>query len=435
MQLLANIYFSWQLFGFSFFGTYIFAHRVPKKKYFYIKFILFAIVGSIASTYLWILSKENGGEYRQLYAALCSFFILTEIFLIFYISYKINAVECLTYVMAGWTMQHLSGKIQYFLLLAFNIQVDYFNYTWQYTLVNAFCLIFTTLVNFLILQVFYKGDTRVKNPRIIFPLTIIFIVSVILSAFSPYDINKTSEMFLNFYAVAFCLISSCFIYWSFDNTFLLNQLKFVKELDAKKAKQYEVSKESIDIINNRAHDLKKLISKFGDSKFLLTDEEIKQLKKHIEYYDKRCKTGNNALDTIINEKSFVFDSKKIKFNYAVDTNGLTIFTDFEIYTLFGNILDNAEEALVKCDVNDRYDELTITKKDNLLIIHNENYTKEDVKIKNNTLFTSKKDTIYHGYGTNSIKETVKKHNGICTFSCADNIFSVDILIPLKSNKE
>lgn len=433
MQLLTNIYFSWQLFGFSFFGTFVFAHRVPKRKYFYIKFILFGIVGSILSTYLWMVSKEYGGEYRQLYAALVSFFVLIEIFVIFYLSYKINVVECLTYVMAGWTMQHLSGKIQYFILMAFNIQVDYFNYTWQYTLINALCLFFTTLMNIIILQVFYKGDTRVKNPRIVFPLIIIVFVSVILSAFSPYDINKKSEMFLNFYAVAFCLISLCFIYWSFDNTFLLNQLKFVKQLDEKKAKQYEISKESIDIINNRAHDLKKFISKFGDSKSLLTDEEVQLLKKHIDYYDKRCKTGNNALDTIINEKIFVFDNKKIKFNYIVDISGLSIFTDFEIYTLFGNILDNAEEALVKCDVNNRYDELRISKKDNLLIIHNENYTKENVKIKNNTLFTSKKDVMYHGYGTNSIKETVKKHNGICTFSCNDNVFSVDILIPLKLN--
>ena len=86
-------------------------------------------------------------------------------------------------------------------------------------------------------------------------------------------------------------------------------------------------------------------------------------------------------------------------------------------------------------MKDRFDELKVYKNENLLIIHNENYTKDTVRIVNNKLFTSKKDTISHGYGTESIKETVKKYKGVCTFSCANNIFSVDILIPLENKKQ
>lgn len=153
--------------------------------------------------------------------------------------------------------------------------------------------------------------------------------------------------------------------------------------------------------------------------------------KHISYYDKRSKIGIPSLDTIITEKIFIFEKKKIRFKYNVNPDGLNIFTDFEIYTLFGNILDNAEEALVQCDEKYRYDELIVSKNGNLLSIHNENYTKENVKIEKNTLFTSKKDVLFHGYGTNSIKETVKKYNGVCTFSCSNNVFCVDILIPLE----
>lgn len=431
MQFLANLYFSYQLFMVSFVGTYIFARKVPKRDYFYVTFIIGAILGSIISTILWMVSKQYGGESRQLYATLCSFFILFELFIIYFISYKINIIECMTYVMAGWTMLHLSGKIQYFICLLSNITVDYFNYSRQYTLINTFCLVFTTLMAYMLLKVFYKGDTRVRNPRVIFPLAIIVAVSVILNAYSPYDVNKSSELFLNFYALAFCIISLYFIFRSFDNSYLFNQLRFIKELDKKKAKQYEMSKESIDIINNRTHDLKKFISKFGNSKSILTEEEIKLLDKHISYYDKRSKIGIPSLDTIITEKIFIFEKKKIRFKYNVNPDGLNIFTDFEIYTLFGNILDNAEEALVQCDEKYRYDELIVSKNGNLLSIHNENYTKENVKIEKNTLFTSKKDVLFHGYGTNSIKETVKKYNGVCTFSCSNNVFCVDILIPLE----
>lgn len=254
MQFLANIYFSYQLFMVSFVGTYIFARKVPKRDYFYVTFLIGAILGSIISTILWMVSKQYGGESRQLYATLCSFFILFEIFIIYFISYKINIIECMTYVMAGWTMLHLSGKIQYFICLLSNINVDYFNYSWQYTLINTFCLVFTTLMAFVLLKVFYKGDTRVRNPRVIFPLAIIVAVSVILNAYTPYDVNESSELFLNFYALAFCIISIYFIFRSFDNSSLFNQLRFIKELDKKKAKQYEMSKESIDIINNRTHD-------------------------------------------------------------------------------------------------------------------------------------------------------------------------------------
>lgn len=435
LQEIASLYFSCQLFVASFAGTYVFAKKVPKRNFFYWKFTLGGLVCSIVTTVLWFLSKRYGGDQRSLYVTLCSFFALIELFIVFYISYKNSVVECLTYIMAGWTILHLSGKIQYFICLLFNVTVDYFNYSWQYTLINFLSLTFTFIVITLILKYFYSGDTRVKNPKVILPLAIIVLVSVILNSFSPYDNSVISQIFLNLYALAFCIISLYFIFWSFDNSYLSNRVKLVEELDKKKAKQYEMSKESINIINNRTHDLKKLMSRFGENAALLNEDEIKTLNKHIEYYDKRSKTGIQSLDTIITEKIYVFEKKKIKFRYKVEAQGLEIFSDFEIYTLFGNILDNAEEALSTCEEKDRFDELKVYKNENLLIIHNENYTKDTVRIVNNKLFTSKKDTISHGYGTESIKETVKKYKGVCTFSCANNIFSVDILIPLENKKQ
>ena len=45
--------------------------------------------------------------------------------------------------------------------------------------------------------------------------------------------------------------------------------------------------------------------------------------------------------------------------------------------------------------------------------------------------TTKKDTVYHGYGVKSISLIVDKYEGNVSFSTKNNIFNLNILLPLR----
>ena len=77
--------------------------------------------------------------------------------------------------------------------------------------------------------------------------------------------------------------------------------------------QQKMSRESIDIINIKCHDLKYRLKKIP----LIEDEQeqqeyIDEIRNAITIYDNYYQTGNRALDLVLTEKSLICEEKKIK---------------------------------------------------------------------------------------------------------------------------
>ena len=56
------------------------------------------------------------------------------------------------------------------------------------------------------------------------------------------------------------------------------------------------------------------------------------------------RTGNEILDTILTEKSLICENSGIHINCVADGSLLAFMNPVDLYTLFGNALDNAIEA-------------------------------------------------------------------------------------------
>ena len=74
--------------------------------------------------------------------------------------------------------------------------------------------------------------------------------------------------------------------------------------------------------------------------------------------------------------------------------------------------------------------LKVFRKDNLLCIHAENYCTENLKFKDNLPVTTKGSTDYHGFGLKSVRYVVKKYGGNLSVGLRDNMFVVDIIMPV-----
>ncbi|MCL1884171.1 MAG: GHKL domain-containing protein [Defluviitaleaceae bacterium] len=134
------------------------------------------------------------------------------------------------------------------------------------------------------------------------------------------------------------------------------------------------------------------------------------------------KTGNLALDSIINYKL-----KDIKNSEFVPKLRLNIpptlsIDDSDIVTIIGNLLDNAIEAIAKTDTKTL--ELNVVLNKGTLLIKSENSFNGEI----NHNHASLKDGEEHGHGLNNVKRSVDKYDGYIKISHNDNLFSVNIML-------
>ena len=109
---------------------------------------------------------------------------------------------------------------------------------------------------------------------------------------------------------------------------------------------------------------------------------------------------------------------------------LLFFMDaVDIYTLFGNALDNAIEANRKVAEDKRCISILIHEKVNLIFIQIENPYSGQLHFRHGLPLTDKPDQNYHGFGVGSIKAMAEKYGGFMTIETQQNIFVLRITIP------
>ena len=164
--------------------------------------------------------------------------------------------------------------------------------------------------------------------------------------------------------------------------------------------RYEMSKESIAVVNQHYHDMKHqlmILSTMSDEdkrKAKLQDMESK-----IAAYDAVVRTGNEYLDTVLTEKKLTCQSNQISMSCIADGSQLAFMDELDLYTLFGNALDNAIEANRKIsNVHERWISVQIQNKKGILLVEIVNpYEGSLVYDSNHMPVTSKHDTGSHGF--------------------------------------
>lgn len=227
------------------------------------------------------------------------------------------------------------------------------------------------------------------------------------------------------------ILSCLFIYYlqfsALSNKHLREEMSALNELWAQQQKQYLLSKETIDNINIKCHDLKHQIRKRA-RETSLDRTTIKEIENMISIYDSTVKTGNDALDVILTEKSLVCNENGIHVTCIADGTALTFMRDADIYTLFGNALDNAIEAVLKLeDKSKRVVGIRIKTNENYIVIHVYNYYSGSVEFVEGRPKTSKCDIENHGFGIKSIMNIVEKYGGNMHIQTDDSVFNLSIV--------
>ena len=197
--------------------------------------------------------------------------------------------------------------------------------------------------------------------------------------------------------------------------------------------RYALEKETVDALNIRCHDIKHQIAALGD---LGRQKELREIESLVNIYDCGLKTECAALDLVLSNKSRMCSGKRIVLTCVADGRRLGFMEDADVYALFGNILDNAMEAVERLDEPDkRLISLTVRAQDHFLIVSQENYYDGVLELDHGLPVTTKADKRFHGFGMQSIKMLTEKYGGDLRLQTGDGIYRLSILFPIVENME
>ena len=240
--------------------------------------------------------------------------------------------------------------------------------------------------------------------------------------------DTTSVLLENLYNLLCCVL---LLFWQFgvlSRKQLEHDNGLLQQMLAQKEEQYKIRQESMELINIKHHDLK---HQLGLLRKVVDEKALRGMEEAVNRYDTIVRTGNEALDLVLGEKSMLCQGKQITFSYIADGAQLAGMETGDIYTLFGNATENAIEYLQKLpDPEKRFLHLSVKRMGELVAIHLENYYEGPDRTGDAALpHTTKENKSYHGFGLRSIQMTAEKYGGEMSVHAKDHLFCLDVILP------
>ncbi len=362
--------------------------------------------------------------------------------LFIYVTTELNLTAATLFASQSFVIAEFAASIEWqFYYFIFNDLISSFNQLIEYTFaIGVYGIIFGVVF---ILQKRYSINRYVKDMRKNDMISMVTIAVMIfaISNLSFLDINtpltgrSPEEIFYIRTLVDLCGVILIFMHHEHHLALhTKGELNALQNAFQKHYNQYMSSKENLDVINQRYHDLKHQISLIR----VETDSEkreqyLKEIERDIMSYGVRTNTGNHVLDTVLTSKSMVCLKQDITITFVVDGKHLDFMNVVDLTSLFGNAIDNAIESVKSIkDPEKRLIKLTVYAQNELLMIKFSNYYENALKYENGILVTTKKESVYHGYGLKSIQSIAEKYRGTVSINTDDQWFTLYILIPLSN---
>ncbi len=247
------------------------------------------------------------------------------------------------------------------------------------------------------------------------------------TVFEYFVLRQTGNVF----SVICCAMVLLLSFKTVEGKELQQQLQYLRHAVHQSQRQYEISKDTIDRINVKCHDIRYRLEMMAAAHQDVSPEDMGDLQESISIYDASAETGNHLLDVLLTEKSLYCEQNGISFSCMIDGARLSFLRDGDLYCLFGNIVDNALEAARQIpDRERRVVNLVVKTKGGILLIQEDNYYTGELEFRDGLPQTTKEDRDCHGFGMQSIRMIVHHYGGELTASAEEGIYHLSIVFSL-----
>lgn len=295
----------------------------------------------------------------------------------------------------------------------------------------VYCIVYLCFARRIRRDGLYGLDNRFLSCFVLIMLFLVLVLNYMRMLYLPLE-DRYTYLITSLYAIIGCVFALFIQAGLFQHSQLEQKLDITEHLLHSRQEQLKISEETIQCINLKCHDLKHQLSALRQRTYAPNSQvALEEIESAVLIYDSIVKTGNRALDVILTEKSLICEKNHIRLTCMVDGTGLASIRETDLYSIFGNILDNAMESVLKLpDSELRTIGLTVRQTGNMLLMHTENYFDHPVTMVNGLPATTKEDARFHGFGMESVQLLAKRYNGTLSVVIDGHIFNVNIMIPV-----
>lgn len=418
-----------------FIATWLVGLQVERRSLFWLRTLLCLVASClIVWGYDWVIRFAAEQETLYFILRMCDCIcVIAAMMASVALCFRGDIWSVLFCVTAGYCMQHVAKTVSYILETLFSVDSDHAQ---AIVLVLVSAAIYAALYFFVIKRKKVR-DISVDNAMQILVALIVMVASIFiyliaqrlsLTCSQPLVMSTLIQLFSMIiaglaFSIEFGLLS---------NRRLMDERDTMKRLLEKENEQYRIDQERIEVINVKCHDIKHHLALLRDMK---ESEEKKkyvgELEQAVLFFENNVKTGNKTLDMLLAEKMLLCEQNHIRLSCMADGRSLNFMDGLDIYSLFGNAINNAIESVRGIeDEQKRIITLKVNVKNKFLCINIENYYEHEIVLEDGLPQTTKGDKAWHGFGMRSIRHTVEKYGGNLVVDTKDNIFSLGIYIPL-----
>lgn len=405
------------------FATLIQTSGMPRRKQYHLRSFLWAVLGFG----IICLCYRNGKFY--IHYMLVNFALYSTIMAGVWLCNRVTICTAALAAANGYLMEEMAGAVKSILRILFPVFVDVAFHPLGILLMDLLSYGTCYIIMYLLLRKRVRQTDYLREPYKLLAAVLAILICIGMSSMTRGH-DLASEGFGPSLTDNIYLIGSGFLLLALQSG-LAGQIKALREVNTmrqvvrEQSIQYETSKETAQLLNEKYHDLKQMI---GSLRGKITAEELERLDKSVSAYGAYLHTGNEVLDVLLTEKRMLCEKNNIRITTMVDAADLSFMETLDLYALFSNALTNAVEAVNQLQEGlERFISISVSRSGQMVLIHMENPCAGDIAFKDG-LPVSSGDRNYHGFGMKSMERVAEKYGGSLAAIQKEGMFILDILL-------
>ena len=201
-------------------------------------------------------------------------------------------------------------------------------------LVDAMSYLAVDLILFFLLRPFTKKRDFILDSRNRIFFSIFFVLLLMGHSWLAQNFTARDSATIlveSTYDVLLCAMALMVMFGVLEQGLLTSRVALLNELMHQQERQFTVSKENAQLVNEKYHDLRKMLQSLRGK---VPVSQLDELEKRINEYDLHINSGNPVLDVLLTEKLSVCSEKNVRLTCNLGRTDFSGIEELDLYTIW-----------------------------------------------------------------------------------------------------